>query len=220
MINKLKKSVALQALNYITENTIIGIGTGTTIKYFIQSLAHVKHLIKGVVSSSSVSTKCLNNFGIPVFDLNDVGYLSLYVDGADEINSRLQMIKGGGTALTKEKILAAVSKKFVCIVDETKQVDVLGKFPLPIEIIPMACSYIISELNKIGGTPKLRKNVITENGNLIIDVYNLKIVNPIDLEIKINALPGVVTVGLFAKRKADILLVGTHNGVKEIINNN
>ncbi|CAL4323918.1 Ribose-5-phosphate isomerase A [Buchnera aphidicola (Eriosoma lanigerum)] len=218
IIDQLKQSVACAALNYISPNTIIGIGTGSTIDYFIQSLDRIKHLIRGAVSSSSSTTRYLNRIGIPIFDLNEVGSVVLYVDGADEVNENLQMIKGGGEALTKEKILAAASKQFICIVDESKQVQVLGKFPLPIEIIPMACAYIITELNKLGGESKVRKNVLTDNGNIIIDVYNLNIHDPIAMEKIINALPGVVTVGLFAKRKADILLVGTTNGVKKIIN--
>ncbi|CAL4323786.1 Ribose-5-phosphate isomerase A [Buchnera aphidicola (Eriosoma grossulariae)] len=219
LYNHLKKSVAHKVLDYITPNSIIGIGTGTTVSYFIQELGSIKKLIKGTVSSSISSTICLNNLGIPVFDLNEVGTLSIYIDSADEVNNNLQMIKGGGEALTKEKILASVSKKFICIVDESKQVNVLGQFPLPVEIIPMASSYIISELNKLGGEAKLRKNVITDNGNLIVDVYNLNITDPLNMEQKINSFPGVVTVGIFAQRKADILLVGTKNGIKTIINN-
>ncbi|CAL4043331.1 Ribose-5-phosphate isomerase A [Buchnera aphidicola (Tetraneura ulmi)] len=215
---KLKELAAKSAIKYVIPNSIIGIGTGTTVSFFIRFLKEIKHLIQGAVSSSLTSSKLLRKIGIKLFDLNDVSSLSIYVDGADEINPKMQMIKGGGNALTKEKIIAAVAKKFICIIDENKQVKVLGKFPLSIEVIPMACSYVISELNKLGGFSKKRKNVITDNGNYIIEVHKLKILNPILMEEKINSIAGVVTVGIFAKRPADIVLIGSSDGLKTNIN--
>ncbi|ADP67893.1 ribose-5-phosphate isomerase A [Buchnera aphidicola str. JF98 (Acyrthosiphon pisum)] len=215
-LNKLKKKAAWAALDYIDPGTIIGVGTGTTIFYFIEALGTIKNLIYGAVSSSNSSTVLLKKHGIEVFDLKNFSSLAIYVDSADEINNHMQMIKGGGGALTREKIIASMSKKFVCIIDKSKKVDVLGTFPLPIEIIPMALSYIFREIIKIGGTPKYRKNVITDNGNIIIDVYNLCIKDPISMEKKINSLPGVVTVGLFASRSADIVLIGTQKGIRTI----
>ncbi|WP_295164270.1 ribose-5-phosphate isomerase RpiA [uncultured Buchnera sp.] len=217
-LNELKKKAAWAALDYICPGTVIGIGTGSTVFYFIQALSTVKNLISGAVSSSNSSTFLLKKNGIKVLDLNTFDSLEIYVDSADEINNAMQMIKGGGAALTREKIIAAMSKKFICIIDESKKVKILGTFPLPIEIIPMALSYISKEMLKIGGQPKLRENIITDNGNIIIDVYNLYIHDPISIEKKINALPGVVSVGLFASRVADIVLIGTKKGVK-IINN-
>ncbi|QCI23384.1 ribose-5-phosphate isomerase RpiA [Buchnera aphidicola] len=214
--NELKKSVAIAALDYIYPGTIIGVGTGSTVSYFIKALSSVKNLVHGAVSSSRSSTFFLKKYGIPVYNLNDIKSLTLYIDSADEINFKLQMIKGGGAALTKEKIIASVAKTFICIVDESKLVKVLGKFPLPIEIIPMSVSYILSELIKLGGNPKVRKNIVTENGNIIIDVYNFKILNPIGIEEKINSLPGVVSVGLFATRTANIALVSTQSGIQII----
>ncbi|XRX42965.1 MAG: ribose-5-phosphate isomerase RpiA [Buchnera aphidicola (Tetraneura sorini)] len=211
---RLKELAAKSAIKYIVPNSIIGIGTGTTVSFFIKFLKEIKHLIKGAVSSSSISSKLLKKIGIKIFDLNEVNSLSVYVDGADEVNPKMQMIKGGGNALTKEKIIAAVSKKFICIVDENKQVEVLGKFPLSVEVIPMACSYVISELNKLGGYSVRRKNVITDNGNYIVEVHKLNIINPILMEEKINSIVGVVTVGIFAKRPADIVLIGSSNGLK------
>lgn len=194
----------------------MGVGTGSTASHFIDALATMKGQIEGAVSSSEASTAKLKSYGIPVFDCNEVDSLDIYVDGADEINHQMQMIKGGGAALTREKIIAAVAKTFVCIVDESKQVDVLGKFPLPVEVIPMARSYVARELVKLGGLPEYRENVVTDNGNVILDVYNLTILNPIELENKINSIAGVVTVGLFANRGADIVLMGTSEGVKTI----
>ncbi|HGN0383146.1 TPA: ribose-5-phosphate isomerase RpiA [Proteus mirabilis] len=214
--DELKKAVGWAALEYVKPGTIVGVGTGSTASHFIDALATMKGQIKGAVSSSEASTAKLKSYGIPVFDCNEVDSLDIYVDGADEINHQMQMIKGGGAALTREKIIAAVAKTFVCIVDESKQVDVLGKFPLPVEVIPMARSYVARELVKLGGLPEYRENVVTDNGNVILDVYNLTILNPIELENKINSIAGVVTVGLFANRGADIVLMGTSEGVKTI----
>ncbi|XBC37524.1 MAG: ribose-5-phosphate isomerase RpiA [Buchnera aphidicola (Meitanaphis microgallis)] len=214
--NELKKSVATAVLDYIRPGTIIGVGTGSTVSYFIEALSFTKHLVLGVVSSSVSSTLFLQKYGIPVYNLSDVQSLMLYIDSADEINSKLQMIKGGGAALTKEKIIASVAKTFICIADESKLVKVLGTFPLPVEIIPMAVSYIFNELVKLGGSPKVRKNVITDNGNIIVDVYDFKILNPVKMETKINSFPGVVSVGLFATRTADIALISKQSGVIEI----
>ncbi|HGM9840582.1 TPA: ribose-5-phosphate isomerase RpiA [Proteus mirabilis] len=214
--DELKKAVGWAALEYVKPGTIVGVGTGSTASHFIDTLATMKGQIEGAVSSSEASTAKLKSYGIPVFDCNEVDSLDIYVDGADEINHQMQMIKGGGAALTREKIIAAVAKTFVCIVDESKQVDVLGKFPLPVEVIPMARSYVARELVKLGGLPEYRENVVTDNGNVILDVYNLTILNPIELENKINGIAGVVTVGLFANRGADIVLMGTSEGVKTI----
>ena len=214
--DELKKAVGWAALEYVKPGTIVGVGTGSTASHFIDALATMKGQIEGAVSSSEASTAKLKSYGIPVFDCNEVDSFDIYVDGADEINHQMQMIKGGGAALTREKIIAAVAKTFVCIVDESKQVDVLGKFPLPVEVIPMARSYVARELVKLGGLPEYRENVVTDNGNVILDVYNLTILNPIELENKINSIAGVVTVGLFANRGADIVLMGTSEGVKTI----
>lgn len=214
--DELKKAVGWAALEYVKPGTIVGVGTGSTASHFIDALATMKGQIEGAVSSSEASTAKLKSYGIPVFDCNEVDSLDIYVDGADEINHQMRMIKGGGAALTREKIIAAVAKTFVCIVDESKQVDVLGKFPLPVEVIPMARSYVARELVKLGGLPEYRENVVTDNGNVILDVYNLTILNPIELENKINSIAGVVTVGLFANRGADIVLMGTSEGVKTI----
>ncbi|WDR80644.1 ribose-5-phosphate isomerase RpiA [Candidatus Purcelliella pentastirinorum] len=214
--NELKKKVAWYVLKYIPFNTIIGIGTGSTVSYFIDALSTIKHLVKGVVSSSYSSTLKLKNLGFSIYDLNSVNNILVYVDGADEINHQLQMIKGGGAALTGEKIISSVAHKFICIVDKSKYVKHLGGFPLPVEVIPIACNYVMNRLKKFGGICKCRNNVITENGNIIIDVHNLKIYDPVKLENLINLIDGVVTVGLFANRKADLLLIGTENGVKKI----
>ncbi|MCR3755189.1 MAG: ribose-5-phosphate isomerase A [Candidatus Westeberhardia cardiocondylae] len=212
---KLKKKVALFALRYIKPNTIIGVGTGSTVSYFIDALSSIKDQIKGVVSSSEISSIQLKNIGIPLYDLNDLhDSLDIYIDSADEVNDLMQMVKGGGAALTKEKIISFASKKFICIVDVTKVVKILGKFPLPIEVIPMARSVVSKELVCFGGFPKYRENVITDNGNIILDVHNLNIVNAIDFEKRLNNIPGIVTVGLFAIRKADILLISSDVGIK------
>ncbi|MCW8995038.1 MAG: ribose-5-phosphate isomerase RpiA [Psychromonas sp.] len=214
--DEMKKAAAYAALPYVQKNTIVGVGTGSTVNHFIDALATIKHDIKGAVSSSEASTEKLKAYGIEVFDLNEVSELSIYVDGADEINPYNHMIKGGGAALTREKIVAAVADKFICIVDNTKNVDVLGDFPLPVEVIPMARSYVARELVKLGGDPVYRQGVLTDNGNIILDVYNLKIAEPLKLEAQINAIVGVVTNGLFANRGADIVLVGSPEGVKTL----
>lgn len=214
--DEMKKAAGWAALEYVEKDSIVGVGTGSTVNHFIDALATIKADIEGAVSSSEASTAKLKQLGIPVFDLNSVDKLSVYVDGADEINGHMNMIKGGGAALTREKIVAAVADKFICIVDNTKQVDVLGNFPLPVEVIPMARSYVARELVKLGGDPVYREGVVTDNGNVILDVYNLKILNPKELEVQINAIVGVVTNGLFANRGADVLLVGTPEGVKTI----
>ncbi|MBD1228767.1 ribose-5-phosphate isomerase RpiA [Xenorhabdus griffiniae] len=214
--DELKKAVGWAALEYVKPGTIVGVGTGSTAAHFIDALGTIKDKIEGAVSSSDASTERLKALGIPVFDCNDVDTLDIYVDGADEINGQMQMIKGGGAALTREKIIAAVAKKFICIIDSSKQVDVLGKFPLPVEIIPMARAYVARELVKLGGTPVYRENVVTDNGNHILDVHNLSIVDPTALEDKINGIAGVVTVGLFANRGANVVLVGTADGVKTL----
>ncbi|XBC44983.1 MAG: ribose-5-phosphate isomerase RpiA [Buchnera aphidicola (Schlechtendalia chinensis)] len=217
--NELKKSVAMAVLDYIHPGDIIGIGTGSTVYYFIKALSTVKNLIRGAISSSNSSTFFLKKYGIPVYNLNDMKSLTLYIDSADEINFKLQMIKGGGAALTNEKIIASVAKEFICIADESKLVQVLGEFPLPVEIIPMATSCVLNKLKMLGGKPKVRKNVITDNGNIIIDIYNFKISDPIAMEKKINSFPGVVSVGLFAIRKADVALISTASGIKKITRN-
>ncbi|WP_372627657.1 ribose-5-phosphate isomerase RpiA [Arsukibacterium sp.] len=210
--DEMKRDAAWAALEFISKDSIVGVGTGSTVNHFIDALATIKHTLRGAVSSSEQSTVKLKQLGIEVLDLNDITELSVYIDGADEINVQKQMIKGGGAALTREKIVAAVAKTFVCIVDSTKQVDVLGKFPLPIEVIPMASSYVSRELQKLGARPVLRQGVITDNGNLIIDAHDLQITDPLALEQQLNNIVGVVTNGLFARRPADIVLVGSSNG--------
>ncbi|MCL1138674.1 ribose-5-phosphate isomerase RpiA [Shewanella pneumatophori] len=214
--DEMKKAAGWAALQYVEENSIVGVGTGSTVNHFIDALATMKFDIQGAVSSSEASTEKMKALGIPVFDLNSVNELSVYVDGADEINSKMDMIKGGGAALTREKIVAAVADKFVCIVDNTKQVDILGEFPLPIEVIPMARSYVARQIVKLGGDPVYREGCVTDNGNIILDVYNMKIMKPKELEEQIDGIVGVVTNGLFAKRGADVLLVGTPDGVKTV----
>lgn len=210
-----KKQAAQAALAYV-EGGIIGVGTGSTVNHFIDALATIKGRIDGAVSSSEVSSARLKGHGIPVYDLNAVGDLALYVDGADETNRQLQLIKGGGGALTREKIVAAASARFVCIADETKLVDVLGRFPLPVEAIPMARSLVARQLVQLGGTPVWREGFVTDNGNLILDVHHLSILEPAKLEQQINNLPGVVTVGIFALRPADVLILGTPQGPKTL----
>jgi len=205
--DELKQKVAHAALKYIKNVSIIGVGTGSTVNHFIDYLADYKGTIEGAVSSSEGSTARLKKVGIPVLDLNAVGTLDIYIDGADEINPYKQLVKGGGGALTREKIIAAASKQFVCIADGSKRVDVLGAFPLPVEVIPMARSYVARELVKLGGQPVWRENFITDNHNQILDVHNLNIQEPIKLEEIINNITGVVCVGLFAKRPADVVLV-------------
>jgi ribose 5-phosphate isomerase A len=219
--NELKQAVAKAAVDYIqpklTKNAIIGVGTGSTANCFIDALAHNKHLFEGAVASSEATAKRLSDHGIKVFDLNDVECLVVYVDGADEADANLCLIKGGGAALTREKIVAACAKEFVCIADESKRVDILGHFPLPVEVIPMARAYVMRELSKLGGRPEYRAGVTTDNGNDIIDVYDLKIIKPVDLEIRLNTIVGVVTNGLFAVRPANVLLLARKSGVKMIV---
>lgn len=212
----MKLAAAKAALEYVEDDTIIGIGTGSTANHFIDLLADIKARIDGTVASSEASAARLQQHGIPVYELNAVGNLSLYVDGADEANKHLQLIKGGGGALTREKIVAAASKKFVCIADESKLVDILGAFPLPVEVIPMARSYVARQIVQLGGQPVLREDFVTDNGNIILDVHNLEIMEAIKLEDMINHIVGVVTVGLFAKRPADVLILGTQHGIKTI----
>lgn len=211
----MKKQAAEAALAYV-EDGVIGVGTGSTVNHFIDALAGIKGRIDGAVSSSVASTERLKGHGIPVYDLNAVGELSLYVDGADESNAQLQLIKGGGGALTREKIVAAASRQFVCIADESKLVRVLGTFPLPVEVIPMARSYVARELVQLGGTPVWREGFVTDNGNLILDVQHLEIMEPAKLEQTINNIAGVVTVGIFALRPADVLILGTPDGPKTL----
>ncbi|MEQ3443126.1 ribose-5-phosphate isomerase RpiA [Pseudoalteromonas sp. BZP1] len=210
--DELKKAAAWAALEFVNENTIVGVGTGSTVNHFIDALDTVKDTITGAVSSSEASTEKLKARGIEVFELNDVSSLDVYVDGADEINPHNEMIKGGGAALTREKIVSAVAKQFVCIVDESKEVTTLGAFPLPVEVIPMARSYVARELVKLGGDPVYREGVVTDNGNVILDVHNLDISNAKELELTINQIVGVVTNGLFAHRGADKVIIGTKNG--------
>ena len=214
--DEMKKQAAHAALEYLGSGGVIGVGTGSTVNHFIDALAPLRNKIDGAVSSSEASTERLKGHGIQVFDLNAAGELDLYVDGADESNHRLQLIKGGGGALTREKIVAAASRQFVCIADGSKLVDILGKFPLPVEVIPMARSYVARELVKLGGTPVWREGFVTDNGNLILDVHNLEIMEPIKLEQTINNLAGVVTVGIFAMRPADVLILGTPDGAKTV----
>jgi ribose 5-phosphate isomerase A len=214
--DEMKKMVAEAALEYVEPGTIIGIGTGSTANHFIDFLAGIKGKIDGTVASSRASAERLAAHGIPVLDLNSAGELSVYIDGADESNHHLHLIKGGGGALTREKIVAACARKFVCIADDSKLVDVLGAFPLPIEVIPMARSMVARELVKRGGQPIYREGFTTDNGNDILDVHNMEIMEPVKLEQELNNIPGVVTVGLFAKRPADVLLLGTEDGIKKI----
>ncbi|AYQ57456.1 Ribose-5-phosphate isomerase A [Bathymodiolus thermophilus thioautotrophic gill symbiont] len=214
--DEMKQAVAIEALNYVVEDTIIGVGTGSTANFFIDALATMKDKIKGTVASSEATAQRLQSHGIEVFDLNDVEKLSVYIDGADESDDGLNLIKGGGGALTREKIVAAVADKFICIADESKLVNVMGKFPLPVEVIPMSANYVSREISKrIGGTVKLRE-FTTDNGNLILDISNLKITDPKGLEMELNSIVGVVTNGLFANSPADVLLLGTPNGVRVV----
>ena len=218
--NSLKQAAAKAAIAYVPVDTIIGVGTGSTVNFFIAELAKIATRIKGAVSSSEASSALLRAAKIEVMELNDAGILSVYVDGADEISPQLHMIKGGGAALTREKIVAAASDKFICIADQSKLVDVLGTFPLPVEVIPMARSYVARELVKLGGHPEWRmkngKGVVTDNGNWILDVHGLSIINPIEIETAINQIAGVVTNGLFARRGADVALLASADGVKTL----
>ena len=211
-----KRLSAEAAIEFIEEGMTVGVGTGSTVAYFIEALGRIKSRIEGAVSSSDQSTAKLKALGIPVLDLNHTGDLALYVDGADECDPHNRLIKGGGAALTREKIIAAASKNFVCLIDAAKQVNVLGKFPLPVEVIPMARSYVARQIVKLGGQPVWRDGVVTDNGGLILDVHNLNILDPVAMETEINQLVGVVTVGLFARRGADVCLMGTPEGVKTL----
>ena len=211
-----KRQVAEAALQYVVDDGCLGIGTGSTVNCFIELLAGIKHRIEGAVASSAATEKLLRQYHIPVIPLNSVIDLPVYIDGADEATHNLHLVKGGGGALTREKIVAAASKKFICIIDDTKLVDVLGRFPLPIEVIPMAQSYVGRELAKLGGQPVLRQDFTTDNGNIIIDVHNLSIMQPAELEARLNNIAGIVTNGLFARRHADVLLVADGTTVKTI----
>ncbi|HEY9031347.1 MAG TPA: ribose-5-phosphate isomerase RpiA [Kangiella sp.] len=214
--DELKKLVGEAALEYVVEDSIVGVGTGSTVNYFIDALATIKHKIKGAVSSSEASTERLKKHGIEVYELNEVGKLPVYVDGADESNHLLELIKGGGGALTREKIIAAAADQFICIADESKLVRRLGEFPLPIEVIPMARSYVARQIVKLGGDPVYRTGFVTDNGNVILDVHGLIINEPIKLERILNNIVGVVTNGLFAERAADVLLLGKEGKVETI----
>lgn len=211
-LDEMKKAAAWAALQFVEKDSIVGVGTGSTVNHFIDALATIKQDIDGAVSSSEASTEKLKALGIPVYDLNGVPELSVYVDGADEINPDNEMIKGGGAALTREKIVAAVADTFICIVDNSKSVDVLGEFPLPVEVIPMARSYVAREIVKLGGDPVYREGVVTDNGNVILDVHNMQIKDAKKLEEQLNNIVGVVTNGLFAHRNADIVITGTPDG--------
>ena len=214
--DEMKRAAAAEALKYVEDNSIIGVGTGSTANHFIDLLAESRIPLKGTVASSIATAERLKSHGIKVMELNQTGPLDLYVDGADESDAKLNLIKGGGGALTREKIVAAASDVFICIADESKLVEVMGEFPLPVEVIPMAQSYVAREMFKLGGTPDLRHGYTTDNGNIILDVSGLKITDPVELESKINQITGVVTVGLFAARPADVLILGTPGGAKVI----
>jgi ribose 5-phosphate isomerase A len=211
-----KKAAARAALKFIDEDMVIGVGSGSTVHHFIDALASIKDRIIGAVSSSEESANRLKALSIPVLDLNSVGEVPLYVDGADEVNLAKQMIKGGGAALTREKSVAAASKKFVCIVDESKVVDLLGEFPVAVEVIPMARSYVAREIVLLGGDPEYREGCVTDNGNNILDVYNLKILEPRVIEEKLKNITGVIENGVFAKRTADVVIVGSDKGVRQL----
>ena len=211
--DELKKKVAEAALQYVKGLSVLGVGTGSTVNHLIGMLADFKSQIDGAVSSSEGTSARLRQVGIPVLDLNDTGTLEVYIDGADEVNAHFQMIKGGGGALTREKIIGAASRKFICIADASKYVDVLGKFPLPVEVLPMARSYVAREMVKLGGQPVWREGFISDNGGQILDVHNLQILNPVEMEKQINNIPGVITVGIFAIRPADVVLLGSEEGI-------
>ena len=214
--DEFKRAVSREAIKHVVEDAVIGVGTGSTANFFIDELARMRNRIAGAVASSERSAERLKGHGIRVLDLNSVNDLPVYVDGADEITEHLAMVKGGGGALTREKIVAAVARKFVCIADESKLVPVLGKFPLPVEVIAMARAYVARQMVKLGGQPKLREGFATDNGNIVLDVWGLSILNPVELETAVNNIPGVVTNGLFARRGADVLLLGTKTGVRTI----
>lgn len=212
----IKQRVAEAAMEFVEDDMVVGVGTGSTVNFFIDALAGMKHRIHGAVSSSEASTQRLTGHGIRVLDLNDTGDLPLYVDGADETDRHRRLIKGGGGALTREKIVAGASERFVCIVDESKIVDMLGAFPLPVEVIPMAQSYVARQIVRQGGQPELRSGFTTDNGNVILDVYNLQLTDPAAMERTLTCIPGVVTVGIFALRPADLVLVGSSGGVDRL----
>jgi len=210
----LKQAVAREAIRYVVDGAVIGVGSGSTANFFIDELAKMKNRVAGAVASSEKTAERLKRHGIRLLDLNGVDELPVYIDGTDEITEHLTMIKGGGGALTREKVVAAVAKKFVCIADESKLVPVLGKFPLPVEVTPMARAYVARQMVRLGGQPKLREGFVTDNGNIVLDVWGLSILNPVELETAINNVTGVVTNGLFARRGADLLLLGNQSGVK------
>lgn len=214
--DQLKRQAAEAALDYIEPNTIVGVGTGSTVNYFIDALATRKHDIEGAVSSSEASTARLKAHGIEVFELNNVADLPVYVDGADEIDEHMRMVKGGGGALTREKIIAAVADKFICIADDSKVVGRLGNFPVPVEVIPMARSYVAREIVKLGGDPVWRQGFVTDNGNVILDIHNFDILDPVQLEQQLNSIVGVVTNGLFADRGANLAIIATPNGLRKM----
>jgi ribose 5-phosphate isomerase A len=211
-----KRAVAKAAIQYVPAGCIIGVGTGSTANYFMDELAGIKRNLDGAVASSEATAQRLRDLGIDVLDLNSVDDLPVYVDGADEITEHLHMIKGGGGALTREKIVAAVARKFICIADESKLVPVLGKFPLPVEVIPMARGYVAREIARLGGQPMLRQGFTTDNGNMILDIHGLQILDPVELEATLNQITGVVTNGLFARRGADVLLLSSNKGIRTI----
>lgn len=213
----LKKSAALDAIKFIKNVDVVGVGTGSTINYFIDALAEIKGQIGACVASSEATEKRLKSHGIPVEPLNSVSNLEIYVDGADEFNEHLYLIKGGGGALTREKVIASAAKQFICVVDQSKHVDVLGGFPLPVEVISMARSYVAREIVKLGGDPVYRKGFITDNGNVIVDIHNLNILDPVQLEATINNIPGVVCNGLFAKRRADQIIIANESGTRVLL---
>ncbi|MFC4260624.1 ribose-5-phosphate isomerase RpiA [Marinobacter lacisalsi] len=218
--DELKQAVAKAALDHVAprldRDSVIGVGTGSTANFFIDYLADIRNDFDGAVASSDATAQRLKQHGIPVYDLNAVSELEFYVDGADETNANLELIKGGGAALTREKIVAAVARSFICIADESKQVDILGEFPLPVEVIPMARSHVGREIVRLGGDPVYREGVTTDNGNIIIDIHNMDLSRPIEVEERLNQIVGVVTNGLFARRPADLLLLGTSEGVRTI----
>ncbi len=211
--NELKQAAAKAAIQYVIEDSIIGVGTGSTVNYFIDELAKIKHKISGAIASSKITEKRLKSHSIPVYDLNSISNLPVYIDGADEFNTDRYLIKGGGGALTREKIIAAHAENFICIADESKKVDVLGNFPLPIEVISIARNYVAREMKKLGGNPVYREGFITDNNHAIIDIHNLSILNPIEIEEFINHITGVISNGLFAKRPADKILMATPRGI-------
>jgi ribose 5-phosphate isomerase A len=214
--DEMKQAAARAAVAYVTAEDVIGVGSGSTANFFIAELERIKHRFEGAVASSEATARRLKEAGIPVLDLNAVGDLPVYVDGADEVTRHLAMVKGGGGALTREKVVAAVARKFVCIADQSKLVDLLGRFPLPVEVIPMARSYVARELVKLGGQPAWRQGFVTDNGNVILDVHHLEILKPVELEATLNQIAGVVTNGLFARRGADVLVLGTARGIETL----